>query len=189
MNIPESEFRRAADELGCDVAAIRAAAEVESAGSGFLPNGEPKILFEAHIFSRLTAGVYDRLQPAISSPKWSRKLYVGGVGEHHRLKQAVALDREAALQSASWGAFQVLGLNWKRCGYPSLQAFINDAYASEAGHLRMFVGFVKSAGLADELRRRDWTGFARVYNGPAYAQNRYDTKLAAAYARLAREYA
>lgn len=186
MILNTEEVERAAAELGCDVAAVLAAAEVESAGSGFLPNGEPKILFEAHIFSRLTGGKYDATHPSISSPRWNRKLYVGGVGEHHRLKQAVALDRDAALQSASWGAFQIMGMNWKRCGYPSLQAFINDAYAGEDGHLRMFVGFVRSAGLADELQRHDWAGFARVYNGPSFAANRYDVKLAQTYSRLSK---
>jgi hypothetical protein len=33
------------------------------------------------------------------------------------------------------------------------------------------------------LRARNWPSFARGYNGPAYAQNAYDKKMAAAYAR------
>ena len=32
-----------------------------------------------------------------------------------------------------------------------------------------------------KLAAHDWAGFARGYNGPGYAQNAYDTKLAAAY--------
>ncbi len=52
---------------------------------------------------------------------------------------------------------------------------------SEDDHLSAFVRFVKLNQLDDELRRRDWTGFARGYNGPAFLKNRYDTKLAAAY--------
>src|SRR5262249_39107639 len=31
------------------------------------------------------------------------------------------------------------------------------------------------------LRGHDWTTFARGYNGPAYAKNSYDTRLAAAH--------
>ena len=30
-------------------------------------------------------------------------------------------------------------------------------------------------------KARDWAVFAKCYNGPAYAQNRYDVKLEAAY--------
>ena len=37
--------------------------------------------------------------------------------------------------------------------------------------------------LVDPLRSRDWAAFARGYNGPAYAKNRYDQNLAGAYAR------
>ena len=36
------------------------------------------------------------------------------------------------------------------------------------------------------LRRKDWTGFARGYNGPGYEANRYHEKLASAHARFAR---
>ena len=31
------------------------------------------------------------------------------------------------------------------------------------------------------LQKKDWKAFARHYNGPAYAQNRYDEKLDKAY--------
>lgn len=182
MALSDQDFQRAAKRLGCDVPAIKAAAEVEAAGQGFLSSGEPKVLFEAHIFDRLTNGRFRRSHPNLSSVRWDRSLYgPSGQHQHKRLAQAVALDREAALQSASYGAFQVMGFNWKRCGYNSLQAFINAMYRSESDHLDAFVGYVLSSGLADELQRKDWAGFARGYNGPSFAENRYDAKLAAAY--------
>ena len=31
------------------------------------------------------------------------------------------------------------------------------------------------------LQKKDWKAFARLYNGPAYAQNRYDEKLSTAF--------
>ena len=184
VGLTESDYANAARQLGCSVPAIKAVAEVESAGAGFLPTGEVKILFEAHIFDRLTGGKYRREHPNISSRTWNRALYGGTGKQHARLAEAVALDRDAALQSASYGRFQVMGFNWKVCGYPSLQAFINDVMGSESGQLRAFVGYVKGRGLADELQRADWAGFAYGYNGAAYAQNKYDTKMAAAYRRL-----
>ena len=183
--LTDEDFERAARRLRCDVPAIKAVAQVESRGAGFLPSGEPKILFEAHIFDRLTAGRFRRSHPRLSSPKWDKSLYAGsGAGEHKRLQQAVELDRDAALQSASWGRFQVLGLNWRLCGYKSLQDFINDMYRSEAGHLNSFVGFVLGRSLDDELRELRWDAFSAAYNGPGYAQNDYAGKMARAYARL-----
>ena len=185
MALTETDYRRAAKTLGCEVAAIKAVDEVEASGAGFLPGGEPKILFEAHIFDRLTNGRFRRSHPNLSSAKWDRSLYgPAGLHQHKRLQAAVALDREAALQSASYGRFQVLGSNWKVCGYKSLQAFINAMFRSEADHLDAFVGYVKARGLADELQRKDWAGFAYGYNGPKFAENKYDTKMAAAYRKF-----
>ena len=43
---------------------------------------------------------------------------------------------------------------------------------------------MRANSLADELQRKDGAGFPSRYNGPAYATNRYDQKMAEAYARL-----
>lgn len=183
MPLTESDYAAAAKKLGASVAAVKAVAEVESSGNGFLPSGEPKILFEAHIFDRLTNGRFRKSHPNLSSARWDRSLYGPSSRQHARLAEAVKLDREAALQSASWGKFQVMGSNWEMVGRPSLQAFVNAQYRSEAEHLKDFVGYVLARGLADELQRLDWAGFARGYNGPSFAENRYDAKMAAAYRR------
>ena len=53
----------------------------------------------------------------------------------------------------------------------------------EEEHLLAMVRFIISAGLDDELRRHDWVGFARGYNGPGFAKNGYDKKLAASFAK------
>lgn len=178
--LTNDDLARAAEKIGCDVAAVKAVCQVEAPRGGFLPDGQPTILFERHIFSRRTAGKFDQAAPDISNPKPGG--YSGGVAEHARLQKAAALDRNAALQSASWGKFQIMGFNWQACGFPSLQAFINAMYESEGAQLDAFVAFIQSQGLADELRDQRWSDFARRYNGPDYAANRYDIKLAAAYA-------
>ena len=56
---------------------------------------------------------------------------------------------------------------------------------SEVNQLRHMASFIRSAGLLDEIQRKDWAGFAKGYNGPQYAVNKYDTKLADAYAKFA----
>jgi uncharacterized membrane protein YgcG len=49
------------------------------------------------------------------------------------------------------------------------------------------VAFVIGNGLAKFLRDKDWTSFARRYNGPGFKANKYDTKMAAAYKRFAKD--
>ena len=178
--LDDAAIEAAAKKLGCEVAAVRAVIDVESRG-GFLPDGRPKILFERHYFSRLTKGRFDASHPGISNGKWGG---YGAAGKHQydRLSQAIALDRDAALRSASWGLFQIMGDHCKSLGYADAEAFVAAMVSGEAAQLDAFVGFVKKNKLDDELIRHDWAGFARGYNGPAFRANRYDEKLAAAYA-------
>lgn len=190
MNLlTEQDYERAAGRLRLDVPAIKAVDEVESNGRGFLADGRPKILFERHIFRRqlLDRGIdtraYEREQPELVNVKPGG--YVGGVSEWRRLDDAVQINREAALSSASWGKFQIMGFNWKAAGADSLQDFVNRMYRSEGAQLDAFVEFVIANNLDGALRRHDWETFARGYNGKNYAKGRYHTKLEAAHTRFA----
>lgn len=185
LPLGRADFVAAAERLSCEVAAIRAVTEVEAGKSGFLPSGRPKILFEAHLFSRATGGKYDNSHPGISAPKWDRALYRGGDAEYERLKQAKGLDDSAALCSASWGRFQILGLHYERCGRPSVREFIRRMFEGERYHLDMFVAFVQAdTRMVAALQRRDWAEFARLYNGPGYKRNNYDKRMADAFRRF-----
>jgi hypothetical protein len=162
---------------------------VEARGSGFLGKYEndprlPKILFEAHIFSRETGGRYNSSNPNISSPAWDKTLYKGGLAEHDRLREAAGLDFDAAYRSASWGLFQIMGLNHEAAGYPQLRDFIGVQFISEGMQLQCGINFILTNGLERSLQAEDWPGFARGYNGPQYAENRYDEKLADAFERF-----
>lgn len=178
--LTDADFEHAAQALGVDEAAMRAVAQVESIGRGFLPGGEPVILFERHVFSRLTKGKFDKDFSDVSNRS------PGGYGrksdQHARLQRAAALDREAALQSASWGMFQVMGFNYRACGFSRLQSFINAMYAGEQEQMAATVRFIRAnPPMHAALQVRDWAKFAAAYNGPAYRRNRYDEKLATAY--------
>lgn len=184
----DEDFARAARELSCTVAAVKAVCQVEAPNGGFDADDIPRILFESHVFSRLTQHRYDKTNPSISTYAWDQSKYAKGAtadlrnrGEHLRLQAAVALSPDAAKMSASWGRFQVLGENYKIAGFTSLQAFVNAAYAGESRHLDMFIGFCKSKKLDVHLRTQSWAAFAFGYNGRDYAKNKYDEKLAAAF--------
>ena len=178
------DIASAARRLAVDEATIRAVTTVESGAGGFLSDGtgRPRILFEAHAFSTATGGAYDPSHPNISSPLWNRSLYRGGALEYDRLAEAIALDRRAALCSASWGMFQVMGSNHAACGYIDIEGFVTAMVSGEPAHLGAFLLFVRAADLLPVLQRHDWATFARTYNGPGYAAQNYDGKLAQAYA-------
>src|SRR5690606_8863571 len=144
--------------------------------------------FEGHVFHRLTAGRFGRSHPDLSHPRWNPRRYARTpAGEWERLDRAAQLDATAALQSASWGAFQIMGFNYALCGFDSIGRFVECQSTSAEAQLEAFATLLGRPGspLLAPLRRRDWARFARLYNGPEYRRNRYDDRLAAAYARHA----
>jgi hypothetical protein len=185
--LSEKDLINLANELNIELPVIKAVNEVESSGRGFLSGGNPKILFEGHIFWKrlklhgLKPESYVTGNEEILYPKWTKKYYKGGEKEHERLNKAKKIHESAALESASWGLFQILGYHYKICGYNSVKNFVEGMNKTEGHHLRAFGKFIQSEGLVKHLRNKDWAKFARGYNGPLYAENKYDTKLAAAY--------
>lgn len=188
----------AAARLGVELASILAINEVESSGAGFLDNGKPKILFERHIMYRQlaqprhpeddTAALQahaDELaasQPNLVNPRAGG--YAGGTAEHQRLAHARLIDDACALESASWGAFQIMGFHAVRLGYSSVQDFAARMAKDENEQFEAFVRFLEAdPALLKALKAKKWAVFAKGYNGPDYQRNLYDIKLERAYQR------
>ena len=55
--------------------------------------------------------------------------------------------------------------------------------AALGGQIQLMLRFIEKAGLEEALQKRDWRNFARRYNGPAFARNQYDSRMAAAFGR------
>jgi hypothetical protein len=170
------------------LADVQAVYEVETGGSGFLSNGNPKILFERHWFSKFTNGVYDTLHPDISNK--TRGGYKGSLGEWSRFDKAKKLNKDAAIKSTSWGAGQIMGFHYKDLGFETPQDFLNQNFKGEYEQFEIMLKFIKNNNsIYLALKNRNWPMFARLYNGPAYRENQYDTKLAAAHAKHLKEIA
>lgn len=182
--------------LGVEEAAVKAIASIESQGDGFITdksgNRIPKILFERHVmfkrlrdFTPIKSADMAAKYPDIVNPTPGG--YKGGLGEHERLDRAVKIDRVTALESASWGAYQIMAYHWKVLGYASVQEFVNKAYTEE-GQLELFIRFVKaSPNVLKALKAKDWVGVARAYNGPGYAKNSYHIKMKEAYDQFSKQ--
>lgn len=166
---------------------LDALARVEAVGNGFLPDSRPKILFEGHIFWRelkkigIDPAPFSREFPDIVFPKWTRQYYKGGSAEYERLEQAKVIEESAAYQAASWGAFQIMGFNYGACGFASVHDFVAAMSCGFKEQLEASVNFLTKTDSVRFLRNHDWATFAKRYNGPGYAQNKYDEKLKAAY--------
>lgn len=186
----EAQFLKSAKKLNVDPAVVKAIAEVESCGEGFLADGRPKILFEPHIFwkelrkRRIDPGKLVKGNEDILYPIWKSGSYGPVSKQHDRLNRAIRIHRESALHSASWGKFQIMGFNYAQCDLSSVENFVTEMGKTEDEHLHLFTCYIKNSLLDDELRALDWKGFARAYNGPSYWKNSYDRKLSAAYIRF-----
>lgn len=190
------DYSKAAQLLGVEEAAVRAIASVESQGEGFITdkagNKIPKILFERHVmfkrlrdFTPIKSADMAAKYPDIVNPTPGG--YKGGLAEHERLDRAVKIDRVTALESASWGAYQVMGYHWRVLGYSSVQEFVNKAYTEE-GQLELFIRFVKaSPNVLKALKAKDWVGVAKAYNGPGYAKNNYHNRMKVAYDQFSKQ--
>jgi len=167
-----------ANRVGVQAAEIWTVLAVETSGCGYLSDRRPTILFERHIFHRLTNGQYD--DGDISDPE------PGGYGprgthQYDRLDLAICKDRIAALQSASWGIGQVMGMNHAIAGFQDVEDMVAAMSASEDKQLLAVANFLRTKKLDLALQAHDWQSFALGYNGKDYKGNQYDSKLDAAF--------
>lgn len=187
--LSHEDMQNAANLLGVDIASVFAIKRVESRGNGYLKDGRVVILFERHVMKkRLKANGHSpqqcndlqRRYPGIINSKTGG--YRGYNAEHYRLKLADSIHSQSALESCSWGLFQIMGYHWQRLGYDSATGFVGAMRANEGNQLHAFVEFIKTdPKLHAALKAKKWATFARIYNGPGYKKNKYDTRLQQAY--------
>lgn len=185
--ITKEQLQNVANKLGVELAIVQAVTKIEARSSG-IKNGLPVILFERHIFYRqlkkhgfdiekLSSTYPDLINPTAGG-------YLGGARENYRLTMAKQIDPQSAIESASWGLFQIMGFHWQLLGYESAQQFEQYMTESEEMQLDAFYRFIShktNCKLLQAMKDKDFQAFAKLYNGPAYKKNSYDTKLRGAY--------
>ncbi|MFG1207023.1 N-acetylmuramidase domain-containing protein [Xanthobacter flavus] len=193
--MPKQEFVDAvigaAKANGIPAAALLAVVEIESNWQALEDDGStPRLLFERHVFYReLKERAPGKLDAAVKAglarQTWSRSTQYKDQGSSKGRLAVVArargIDEECANRSCSWGLGQTMGFLAEELGYPSATVMLDRMIAGGvAAQVDMMLAEIKRKRLVDELQRGDWAGFARIYNGPKYEENQYDTKLAAA---------
>ncbi|BAW19239.1 hypothetical protein [Ralstonia phage RP31] len=205
--VNDDAYAQAAKALGVPQSYVRAIQQVETTGSSFLPDGRVKILFERQWFYQKLKGAI--ASNAATRANVAAKLkstatdvatlmtqmvqqfgdicnpvrggYQGGAAEWDRLNKAMDFDVESGAQAASYGGYQLMGFNYKGCGYSSGKAMMLALAASESCQFLAMISFIKSnPNLWSSFKAANWAAFAEGYNGSQYKQNNYDTKLASA---------
>lgn len=175
--LTQQGFNEVLKQLGGDAPSLWALLTVETRGFGFFPDRRPKILFERHIFHKRTKGRHSASHPDISSSTSGG--YQGDIAEYGRLEQAIKLDRQAALESVSWGLGQIMGFNAVELGYADTEEMVKKFIEGEDEQLdgsRRFIA--KNPTLTSAFQNKNWMKVASLYNGPAFEKNRYHIKLA-----------
>jgi len=186
----KSEITRLAKANGIEPAALLAVVWVESAGQAYWTvNGEQRmpIRFEGHYFYKRLTG--EKLQKALAaglaSPTAGAVKNPNNYKDRYALfERAAQIDRDAAIESTSWGLGQVMGAWWRELGYSSPVAMVAVEGDSIDEQIEMMIRFIKINKLVNKLNNHDWKGFAAAYNGPNYRVNKYDTKMAEAFAEF-----
>lgn len=164
------DFVAAAEELGCEVAALEAVWQVEASGKPFRSDGTLERRFEPH-----------KLRKPQGNYKTSAALSFAA--REAKFDAAYARNAEDAMRASSWGGPQIMGFNANAAGYPTAGAMVEAMAASESEQIRAFVRLIKAWGLASALRSHDWRAFAARYNGNANVAE-YSARIETAYQKL-----
>jgi hypothetical protein len=151
------------------------------------------IQFEGHIFWQQLLSLKDpALRPTrllsqfpyyydILYPKLDRRYTLRPAAEWDQLTKARHIHQWAADRSASWGMFQIMGFNAELVGFADIADFV-EAMGTIEGQTNAFIGYLKAVpATLKALKSLDFATFARLYNGPGFAKNKYDVKLKQAY--------
>ncbi|MEH2517507.1 hypothetical protein V1279_003080 [Bradyrhizobium sp. AZCC 1610] len=167
--------------------ALLAVVECETSGKPFEQDGHtPALLFERHKFySEMKKHEPSKLSAAIKAglaiPKWSKKTQYKdqgtSAGRLAVIAKARAIDEEVANRAASWGLGQTMGFNAERLHYPNATEMVAELSKGIDEQIEAMVREIKTSKLDRYLKAKDFTSFARGYNGPGFAQNNYDSRM------------
>ncbi|MDE6637233.1 MAG: N-acetylmuramidase family protein [Muribaculaceae bacterium] len=181
--LTEEDFKLVADQLGVEVAAIKAVVKIEAGAKleGFWAPGVPVANYVQSLFNKYNGKTKGR---KIKDAKVPSGLSGYALKEWTSLTYARKINADAAVMGRYWGMFQIGGFNYKLCGCQSVEEMVAKICESEFSQLEMFAVFIRNAGMLTSLQKKDWATFARKYNGPSYAKRGYHTRMAKEYANF-----
>lgn len=181
--LTEEDFLKVAKELDVEVAAIKAVVRIEAGPKlqGFWAPGVPVVNYAQSLFNKYNGKVKGK---KIKDGKVPQGLSGYALKEWTSLTNARKINAAAADMGTYWGMFQIGGYNYKLCGCQNIEEMVEKMCESELSQLEMFAVFIRNAGMLESLKKKDWSAFARKYNGPSYAKRGYHTRMAKEYANF-----
>lgn len=192
-NITDKQIQEIALKSGLTFKQLKTVILVESTGSGF-QNNKLLIQFEPHVFHRQLAtkkivsalkflgGTLYRV--IVANKTIENKVDIQSK-EYEAFEKAISINEDAAYMATSFGMGQIMGFNYKLCGYKSAKEMALDFEKGEYQQVEAMIQFIKAnSKMFNALKASDWAGFAYYYNGVSYKKFSYDTKLADAYKKL-----
>jgi len=183
--ISEENYNSTALRLGIEVEIMKAIAKQESKRNSFWKEGQATILFERHKMWEYLAEsgktMVELNELMEKYPKIVNK-HGGDYGaysvQYEKLEIAKTINYTCALQSCSWGKFQVMGFNYK-VAFETPEEMEKGVNICEFQQFKFFIGYLENTiGLIQAMKDRDWRMIARKYNGnkwevtnPDYASN------------------
>ena len=186
-SLTDADFQLVADELGIEVAAMKAVVLIEAGSQmkGFWAPGVPVVNFDPTMYRQYASKAPSR--EGDKNAKVPEGLTGYALKEWTQLTNARRKNLQGADMGTFWGMFQIGGFNYKLCKCESVQEFVDKMSYSELEQLELFAKFIESTGMVKHLKNKDWARFSRAYNGPSYARRGYHTKMANAYKRFSKE--
>lgn len=183
--LTEADFKKVAEELEIEVAAMKAVVEIEAGKKmeGFWAPGVPVANFDMAMYRNARRKVKtvrkapaSECVPASLTGSYARKEW-GLIVKYRKI------NMDAANMGTFWGMFQIGGFNYKLCGCQDVDEMVRLMSHSELEQLELFAAFAINTGMVNALREKNWAKFARQYNGASYARRGYHTRMAKAYAK------
>lgn len=181
--------KAAASASGYSYAVLAALVDKESDGKfGWDVNGKklPALNIEGHRFYKYLALLAPgKLKQAVAEGLAAKKRGVVKVpgsyaGRYAMLDRMVAIHKDAAYKSCSYGVGQIMGENAEAMGFASAEhLYANACYSGENQIKQMILFIATKPALVTAMHAEDVKNIAYFYNGPAYKDNQYDIKLAA----------
>ncbi len=162
IKINNHQIKELAESIWLSYAHLQAFIRTETPGNGFdKRTGKLLIQFEPHYFRRN--------EPFAPSGAWSINKVDVQSKEWVAFNDAFKIDPESAMMSTSIGMPQIMGQNFKQCGYSSVGEMWDDFKKGEYNQIKALCTFIiNNKALYKAIKNEDWAKCAYIYNGPRY---------------------
>lgn len=95
------------------------------------------------------------------------------------MAKAKEINEGYAIQSCSWGKFQVMGkyYNYLYSSPQELEEAMNMCEIQHFAYFKVFLKDVTGTNIIKAMKEKNWNKIAELYNGKDYAINKYHIKM------------